>query len=54
MGLYSSHLLDVHGPVDQPEDLQQVHAPNHKVGSGMHKWDYAFFNLMLAGLFTFQ
>ena len=28
--------------------------PNHKVGSGMHKWDYAFFNLMLAGLFTFS
>ena len=27
---------------------------NHKVGSGMHKWDYAFFNLMLAGLFTFS
>lgn len=33
--------------------LAAAGAEKHKAGSGMHTWTYAFFNLVLAGLFTF-
>lgn len=33
--------------------LAAAGAERHKAGSGMHRWTYAYFNLILAGLFTF-